>query len=622
LRQILLLPALTGLVLVLGACTSTPARTPGAGHLHAPPEKTGVGKTVPIPAPVQRILALPKPKPTPKVETYSVVVHNVKAQELLFALARDAQLNIDIHPGIEGIVTLNAIDQTLKQLLTRIARQVDIRWEIDGPNLSVMPDKPFLRTYQVDFPNMTRTVRSEVSTATQITNARGGQTGQGGQSAGAQTGTSGNAASTHIRSETRNDLMESLVSNVTNMLREEDRIRWRQRVETHMEMHVAAEGEGQAALSGAKRTRNPDGSVDTAAPGVTGTGTQEVDGRQAAEQRVGTYEPSTSVFANKETGVLIVRATARQHEKIQHFIDQVMGAAKRQVLIEATIVEVNLSNDFRQGIDWSALRTGDTGFQIRQQAGGGSLPSANPLSIFTLAYANPTLRLGSLAFSISLLESFGNVRVLSSPKLSVMNNQTATLKVAEDEVYFTVRADTTNTSSGLSQTTYTSTPNSVTVGFIMNVTPQISESDEVTINIRPTITRVLGYVNDPNPDLARAGVVNRVPRIQTREMESIIRVNSGEIAVMGGLMQEEMRNLTDAVPGFGSLSGVGSLFRHHNDRGNKTELVIFLRPIVIRDASIAGDFSAFRAQLPAADFFERGNLGPPTQRPDFRSARE
>jgi len=611
-KTILLLPPLA---LMLAACSNAPVQKPGSGHLAAPAAKVGAGGTATIPAPVQQIVALPRPQPAPKVETYSVVVNNVRVQELLFALARDAKLNVDIHPGIEGLVTLNAIDQTLQQLLTRIAKQVDIRWELDGPNLSVMPDKPFLRTYQIDFPNMTRMVKSEVSTATQIASAAAGQGGSppGGGAAG------GNVASTNIKSETKNDLMESLIGNVTNMLKEEDRIRWRQRVETNMEMQVAAQGDGQAALSGGARARNPDGAAVATGPGVAGSGNQQVDGRRAAEEKVGVYEPAVSVFANKESGVLIVRATARQHEKIQRFIDQVMGAAKRQVLIEATIVEVNLNNDYKQGIDWSALRTGETGFQIRQQAGG-ALPSANPLSIFTLAYANPTLRQGSLAMSISLLESFGNVKVLSSPKLSVMNNQTATLKVAEDEVYFTVKADTTNTSSGLSQTTYTSTPHSVTVGFIMNVTPQISEGDEVTINIRPTITRVTGYVNDPNPALT--GVLNRVPRIQTREMESIIKINSGEIAVMGGLMQEEMRNLTDAVPGLGSLPVIGNFFRHNNDRNNKTELVIFLRPIVIKDASVAGDFAPFRSHLPDADFFGRGNVGPPTQRLDFGSARE
>lgn len=602
----------TALALALVACGNAPVQAPGQGHLRA--GEVASGDTGTIPAPVQQTLALPKPKPAPKVETYSVVVHGVKVQELLFALARDARLNVDIHPGIEGTVTLNAIDQTLQQLLARIAKQVDLRWELDGPNLSVMPDKPFLRTYKVDFPNMSRAVKSSISTTTQIASATAGGSG----SSSPQTG-GGNSASTTVDSTTKNDLMESLISNVTDMLKEEDKIRYRAAIETEMNMQTVAEGTGQAAMLSGSKTRNPDGSTETAGPGIAGSGDQKVDGRAAAKQKIGEYEESRSVFANKETGVLIVRATSRQHEKIQQFIDQVMGAAKRQVLIEATIVEVNLNNDYKQGINWSALRRGATGFQLIQQPSASPLPSANPLNIFTLTYANPTSRFGSLTAEISLLESFGNVKVLSSPKLSVMNNQTATLKVAENEVYFTVKADTTNSSTGLSQTTYTSTPNSISVGFIMNVTPQISDTDEVTINIRPTITRITGYVNDPNPDLARAGVVNQVPKIQTREMESIIKVASGQVAVMGGLMQEEMKNLTDAVPAVSAIPFFGNLFRHNNDKSNKTELVIFLRPVVIKDASIRGDYANYRDHLPDADFFEKGNVGPPRQQLDFRS---
>src|SRR4051812_14280662 len=109
-----------------------------------------------IPPPIQSAPVVPKPKPTQRPETYSVVVNNVRAQELLFALARDAKLNVDVHPSVTGNVTLNAIDQTLPQLLTRIARQVDMRYEVDGQNLIVMRDTPFLRNYRVDYLNMSR----------------------------------------------------------------------------------------------------------------------------------------------------------------------------------------------------------------------------------------------------------------------------------------------------------------------------------------------------------------------------------------------------------------------------------------------------------------------------------
>ena len=565
-----------------------------------------------IPQPVPYAAAPRKPAAAPKAETYSVVVNNVPVHDLLFALARDAKVNVDVHPGLTGLVTLNAIDQTLPQLLARIAKQVDMRWEMNGQNLSVMPDKPFLRTYQIDFLNMSRSVSSSIATATQIASAQTGGTSGSSQ----PTGTTGNSATTSVTSATKNDLMESLISNVSDMLKEEDKLRYRQAVETEAGIQANTQGAGriQADMTSGRKTETAKGAETETGPGISasGSGNQSVDARAQAMKKVGTYEPAVSVFANKESGVLFVRATSRQHEKVQQFIDLVMRTARRQVMIEATIAEVTLSDGYKQGIDWSAGPLGSKGFTLTQQ-GTSNLSTVNPLNIFTLAYKNATSRIGNVSAQIDLLQSFGNVRVLSSPKLSVMNNQTATLKVADSRVYFTVKADTTpgNTNSN-AIVAYTTTPNAVSVGFFMTVTPQIDDGDEVTLNVRPTVTRILGYVNDPNPQLAAAGVVNQVPEIQTREMESIIRVPSGQIAVMGGLMQDQISDKTDAVPLVSSIPFLGEVFKHRNDGTQKTELVVFLRPVVIKDASLNGDFASFRKQLPGEDFFERKEM-PATQ---------
>src|SRR5450755_1002616 len=153
-----------------------------------------------IPQPIKDSVLLPPPQPAGKVATYSVVVTNVPAQEILFALARDAKINLDIQSGIQGTVTVNAINQTLPQILTRIARQIDMRYELNNGTLTVMPDKPFLRTYKIDFINMSRSATSKNSTSSQIatnsTSASGAATGAEG----------GNSASTIVTSETKNDL--------------------------------------------------------------------------------------------------------------------------------------------------------------------------------------------------------------------------------------------------------------------------------------------------------------------------------------------------------------------------------------------------------------------------------
>lgn len=513
-------------------------------------------------------------------ETYSVSVYKVQVQSLLFALARDARVNIDVHPGITGEVTLNALNQTLPSILDRIAKQIDMRYEFNGTNLSVMPDTPFLRNYKIDYVNIARHTNSVVNIATQISSA-------GGSVLGANTTTGSNSTSnnstTEVENKSNNDFWETLVKNITDILHETDKV-----------------------LPGATDTNST-----STAPSVP-TAEANNNGNNNANRSVvvynlppkpPTFREAASVIANPENGLIAVRATSRQHERIQEFLDLIMSSAKRQVLIEATVVEVQLSDQYQQGINWSTLNSHSS--VIQGQVNNVSLSSlvspGTSAGIFTLNYADPTSFLGSIAATVQLLESFGKVKVVSSPKISVLNNQTAMLKVVDNNVYFSVTATTTPGTLGVqTTTTYTSTLNTVPVGFVMSVTPQITDSNEVSLNVRPSISRIIGYVQDPNPALSMAvpKVVSNVPVIQSREMESILKVASGQIAVMGGLMQDEVQNNKDAVPLLGTLPLIGNLFSYRNDSTTKTELVIFIRPVVVKDASINGDFKEFRMKTP------------------------
>ena len=177
--------------------------------------------------------------------------------------------------------------------------------------------------------------------------------------------------------------------------------------------------------------------------------------------------------------------------------------------------------------------------------------------------------------------------------------------VVDNLVYFVTNVTTTAPSpASAAYSTFSTTPNTVPIGFTMSVTPQISDNDTVLLNLRPSITRLLGYVNDPNPDLANAHVVSSIPQTQTREMESVLKIENNQIAVMGGLMQDEIDHLTDAVPGLASIPAAGNLFMNRNDKTQKTELVIFLRPVVIKEASIGGDYKEFRNNLPDDAFLK------------------
>jgi MSHA biogenesis protein MshL len=172
-------------------------------------------------------------------------------------------------------------------------------------------------------------------------------------------------------------------------------------------------------------------------------------------------------------------------------------------------------------------------------------------------------------------------------------------------VYFSISSSVTATTQGVSEKTFTTTAHSVPVGFVMSVQPQISDTDSVLINVRPTISRITSFVNDPNPDLANANVISRVPQIQTREMESVLKVSNGQIAVLGGLMQDSVQKQRDGIPVLSRVPVAGDAFSFRDDTNAKTELVIFLRPIVVHEASVDGDLRAYRSALPDKDFLRR-----------------
>jgi general secretion pathway protein D len=209
--------------------------------------------------------------------------------------------------------------------------------------------------------------------------------------------------------------------------------------------------------------------------------------------------------------------------------------------------------------------------------------------------------------------------VLSSPKLSVLNNQFAVLKVVDNIVYFTVSSQTSQAQTTTLQS-FTTTANTVPVGLVMTVVPQISEHDSISLNVRPSISRLLRFVADPNPALTTVG--NFIPEIQTREMESVLRLESGQVAVLGGLMEDASDRTVHAIPGVRNVPGLGELLSQRIEENRKTELVIFLRATVIRDPSIDGDYRGLRSLLPQADFMTRPNparaaplVGPMEERP-------
>ncbi|TNF88079.1 MAG: hypothetical protein EP300_09065 [Gammaproteobacteria bacterium] len=267
------------------------------------------------------------------------------------------------------------------------------------------------------------------------------------------------------------------------------------------------------------------------------------------------------------------------------------------------MVEVRLNDEFQAGVDWARLAEGD-GWSLSQQvigaaAGFPGAPSLGEPPITSATYLN-TNSDRTISGAIQALDTFGDVSVMSSPKIMALNNQTSILKVADNIVYFEVESTSNTTGSGSGAVTtdiVNTTAKTVPVGFVMNVTPFISAEDEVTLNIRPTITRILGFKEDPNPALASAGIPNLIPEIQVRELESVLRVASGNTAVIGGLMEDSIDTESRGLPGLHDVRGVGMLFGADSRDSVKTELVIFLRPRVIDNASLDSSLQDFKQFL-------------------------
>ena len=586
--------------LLLTACApSTLSGGPSAGHLRA--ESVAQTQGV-IPQPVQQIATLPRPRTVEKTETYSVVVNNIKVQDLLFALARDAKLNVDIYPGLSGLVTINAIDQTLPQLLTRIAKQVDMRFELDGPNLAVMPDAPYLKNYRVDYVNIVREVTGIVSTSTQISTSSLA-TGGGGVAG------TGNTSRIQIENKSKNRFWETLERNLKELLHETDKIFPEGTTETVTEQSASQSTTGTGAPAPKIAAARGSQIVPSLAGSPNPTSLQNTGATVVKRM---TFREAASVIANPETGVINVRATSRQHERVQEFLDRVMGSARRQVLIEATIIEVALSDGYQQGIEWSRLTNGSE-YSVSKPALTTNVGTAVTPYVIKYRDISPL----NLLSTVELLRAFGAVKVLSSPKLTVLNNQTATLKVSEDFVYFNVKQDVVpgNTNTNATVTT-TTTPQSVSIGFFMSLTPQISDNGTVILNVRPSISSIAELKQDPNPSLAANNIRNLVPQIRMREIESMMRVESGDIAVLGGLMEDRIDNRDGRLPGLGDIPFLGEIFNTRNNSSAKTELVVLIRPTVIKDASIDGDFSSFRESLPSKDFFRTDQVYRPFSLPE------
>jgi MSHA type pilus biogenesis protein MshL len=454
-------------------------------------------------------------------------------------------MQYQIDPGVQGTVNTTLRNATLAEALAAIMPQ-GVSYQIQNGVLRVGPTRIVTRIFSMDYVSISR-----VGTASTIIQRRLGTSavgtggiGAGGLAGGAAQNLGGIGAAGGIGGGA------DVISAVSI-------------ADAWEEIRVAVEALiFDAAPAGAQPAQAPGG---TAGLGSVGRASSRVtaDGRR--------------VIINPMAGTITVSAFPAQLDQLELFIRAFEASIQRQVLIEAKIVEVNLDKSFEFGIDWNVLaRTGTAGLNVTSALPGrlprvnGSAPTGNVE--FTLSGKR-----GDITAVLNALSSQGDVRVLSSPRVSALNNQRAVFDVTTGEIVFNVSQTPILNPGG--QVTFVSqvTPQQVNVGIVLDVLPQIGADNTVTMNIRPVVTSVARTATFTGPD----GTQFQAPVIDTRESDTMARLRGGETIIIGGLMQTRREKVRSGVPGLSSIPLLGRLFTSYKDVERKAELVIFLTPTII-----------------------------------------
>ncbi|BCB25407.1 pilus (MSHA type) biogenesis protein MshL [Sulfurimicrobium lacus] len=575
-------------ILVLAGCSATPPKHGTTfDQISAEMNKAGQDRVKPAQADVVGAALLPplkvempKAGGKPLEQRFDLVVSNAPAGQVFMGIVNGTRYSMLVHPDVIGTISVHLKDVTVFEALDAIREIYGYDYKVEGTRIYIEPLSMQTRIYKVNYligrrsgTSDTRVYSGSVSSAPAPSTSTGTTSTTSGGTSSPQDGSS-------IYTTTRNDFWADLEDSVRTV------------VGCKMPTRSMGGGASPAGMTGgAAAQRN----VET----VSGRGVEGCDGGR-------------SVVVSPQSGMVVVRAEPAQLRDVSAFLSASQISVERQVILEAKIIEVTLSDGYQAGVNWGAFRTGSNTRLSTGSANPGTVLQTNgslatgASAIDTVAgtFTNPSLSalpgtnlvtnptnvagLFGLAFQtsnfaalIQFLETQGNVQVLSSPRIATLNNQKAVLKVGVDE--FFVTNVTTTTTTG---TATTSTP-SVTLqpffsGIALDVTPQIDENNNITLHIHPTVSKVTTV--NKTVDLGTAGSMNLpLASSNVSETDSIVRAQDGQIVAIGGLMKQTMNEDRSQVPGAGDAPFLGALFRHTNQSSVKTELVILLKPTVIQD---------------------------------------
>ncbi len=513
---------------------------PAARPQHAP-ENLAASSEAPAIPDVADILAAPRPPKINQSKLVSIAVtDDVSIRDVLFELARLADVDIEIGNGIEGGINFRATNKPFNEVVERIADLAGLRYSMKGGILRIERDSPYIKNYSLDFLNIVRSSESTVTLNTDVLSSSNSDSGS----------SNGNSSSS---SSSENQGLKSGTSSSINAKAESDL--W-----TAMDASV--------------------GEILNYSPAVSSA---------AAGAAAATPSGSAGYVINRQAGVLSANATERQHDMIARFLDTMRRNVSAQVIIEAKIVEVTLDDQFRTGVNWdSVLERANINVNFQP---------ITPISAtrgFTFGLAGGTAGPNrGLEDIVNITQEFGTTRTLSSPRLHAINNQASVLTFAQNRIFFTCNqtgANSATTGGGGTTTTgsaFECERGVVPIGILLSIMPSVNlDTQEITLNVRPSLSRQIDVVEDPGTRIAAAAnsitdLSGEVPVVEVRELDSVMKIKNGGVMVIGGLLEDVSTNGSAGIPGLSDIPWVGNAFKSREEQTNKRELIIFIKASIV-----------------------------------------
>ncbi|MCX7628535.1 MAG: pilus (MSHA type) biogenesis protein MshL [Methylophilaceae bacterium] len=540
---------IVGVLLALAACNANPPRDRSTlerinSELRQAVEDNQ--QKPPIPDAVRNALLPPLKIPMPKAtgreleQRFDLVVNEAPAAQVFMGIVSGTRYSMLVHPDVKGNISVNLKDVTVFEALEAIREIYGYEYKLDGRRIYIEPMSLQTRVFQVNYINSKRNGMSDTRVVSGALN-----TGSTASPTPAGTGTATMGAPSSNRTTT--------VSSS---------------IQTQSSSDFWAE-------------------ITAALNALVGT------------------EEGRRVIVNPQSGIVLVRAMPTELRSVEKFLRAMQVSIARQVILEAKIIEVQLNDQSQAGINWSVfagsgknrVTIGNVNAETALGKGGQADVTSGKLSVSAgqvlantaiASVGGPLFAIAvqatNFASLISFLNTQGDVHVLSSPRIATLNNQKAVLKVGTDEFFVTRVSTSTIASTGATTTVPEVALDPFFSGISLDVTPQIDENDNITLHIHPSVSEVSTVTKQIN---IGTGQTISLPLASSKvsETDSIVRAKDGQVIAIGGLMKQSTISERSKVPGLGDAKGVGAAFRQNGQATVKSELVILLKPTVVKDVT-------------------------------------